>query len=416
MIPPHWLHIYNKPKVAVTAGDSLQRRLLAANYTHTINAMGWYDTAQCNVAVSKDEAEHIFAEYVGNRVSVFVDNPIVPIWEGFISRVTIESNGLVNTISLEEMANKVQVLFTTTAATPNDRVMTAVDDLASQAIYGVKMTTIDIGNVYTDGVTAPNLASVIRDKFLSTNAYPLITKAGGGAQELTVTIEMQGFYHTLKWDQQQVTDTGTDTAFGIYYRYLRNDTGAPPRYTTYNGSRFSGNGNGLWFDDLNPILSFDFNSSFRYPRTKKLGESIWDFVSKMTEAGDGVDDFIFGISPTDPNLGYRTSYYRKANTNVEYVTKMYGDTRIRTINGSLVMPWDMRPDCKILIADALIGWNKPGGDPREAYIRGVSYDAEARTVTWTTGDKYTLRDVFRLNELAKQTSKDFGAPPRTSTS
>lgn len=416
MVMPHWLHIYNKPKLAVTNGDGLRRRLLARNYRHSINCMGWFDAATCSVDVSSSDAEEIFAEYVGNRVAIFVDNPVVPVWEGIINRVTIEYNKVALTASIDEMANKVQALYTTTAGSPNDQMTVTVDDLASQAIYGVKMATLDLGNTYAAATATPNIATIIRDRYLATNAYPLISKAGSAQRELKVTIEMQGFYHTLKWDQQQVTDTGTATPSGMISRYLYYLPDNPPRFTTLNGSAYSGNGNGLFFNDAALYNFTTFNDVFTYPRTKRLGESIWDFLVKITEAGDGTQGFILGINPTDPNTGYRIAYYLPENQTVEYITWMYGDNRIYTTAGNLVMPWDVRPDRKIRIADALIGWNKPGGDPREAYIRSVSYDAEQGRVTWTSADNITLQGVFNLNKLTQKTGSSFPKNDRKSYS
>jgi len=408
MLREHWLHIYEKPKLAVTKGDRLFRRELAFNYQHKISAMGWYDTATCNVDVTKADAEEIYQTYVGNRVAVYVDNPLVPVWEGFISRVTIEVNGYAYTRSLENMANKVQVLYTTTAASPNDTMTAVADDLDSQAIYGVKMATYDLGNTYATAVANPNIATRLRDRYLATNSMPLRSVAPSSQRNLRVTIEMQGFYHTLKWDQQQITDTTSDTAFNIYKRMMV--SGSAPRWITLNGSPYPGNGNGVFFNDVATPLSFDFNGSFSYPRTKRLGESYWDFLVKVTEAGNGVVDYIFGITPTDPNLGYRTSYYRQANTNVEYITNAYGDGRIYTTAGQLVNGWDVRPDRSIRINDILVGYDIDGAN--EAYIKSITYNAEQGNVTWTTEDNITLEGVFQLDKITKKTSSNFGANAR----
>jgi hypothetical protein len=71
-IPLHAVHIYQKPKV----GNGFLRRLQAFNYQHSINAIGGFDTASCDVALrSVDEAQQFLDQYIGNRVAIYVDNP-----------------------------------------------------------------------------------------------------------------------------------------------------------------------------------------------------------------------------------------------------------------------------------------------------------------------------------------------------
>lgn len=71
-IPTHTLHLYQKPKL----GNGFIRRYPALQYTHKISAMGGFDTASCNIRLTVPEAEMALADWIGNRVAIFVDNPV----------------------------------------------------------------------------------------------------------------------------------------------------------------------------------------------------------------------------------------------------------------------------------------------------------------------------------------------------
>jgi hypothetical protein len=136
----HYLHVYQRPK----QGTSFLRRYLAYNYQHTITNRGGFDTASCDIAVqSENEGQKYLNQYLGCFVAIYVDNPAVPDLGRFINRITFNSGGASYTISLDEMANRVSVVYT--GATNVAAETTVVNNTISQAIYGIKQDQIELG-------------------------------------------------------------------------------------------------------------------------------------------------------------------------------------------------------------------------------------------------------------------------------
>jgi hypothetical protein len=118
---PHTLSLYQKPAL----GNDFLRRLPVYNYRHTIAAVGGFDTASCDIAIrSREEGQQFLDQYIGNRVAFYVDNPVEPIWEGFINRMTFDAGGVQYTISLDEMTNRVTVTYTDVAASATNAQIT----------------------------------------------------------------------------------------------------------------------------------------------------------------------------------------------------------------------------------------------------------------------------------------------------
>ena len=388
---PHWLYIYEKPAL-VNGGkpDVLYKTFRAYQYKHKISAFGGFDSANCEIDVDMTEAQDIANRYIGNRVAVFVDNPILPVWEGYIESVQFENGNIVLTRSIAEMYNYVIVQYNDTTLSPPEQQTTAVSNADSIAIYGTKGATFTMGELYDNGTA---IANELRDKVLSQQAFPLTTTTNSGGGGYRVTINMKGFYHTLDWEVKEVTST----------LFSRVDVVVEAATVT---SLYNENVD-VFFD--NTGMFFDTNNAFSKERQKRLGETSLKFIRQMVECGDGTNDWVWGISPTDTNLGYRYGYYRQANTDVRYHTNMYRDNRLYTPAGRLVDAWDVRPDCSIFIDD-LEGWRDKNTDPRTVYIERIEYDAEAaKPITWISKQDNTLEGYFQFYKSAKTTGSRFGA-------
>lgn len=385
----HMLHVYEKP----AQGEEYVSRFLALNYRHKISAMGGFDTASCDVGVDRSEAEFVFGNLVGNRVAVYADNPVVPIWEGLISRVTIVASGAERTRSLEDMANRVVVQFTGGAL--NMTQTGEVTNTASIDIYGSKMKHFDAGEMYSN---ATSFAEALRDARLTQLAYPPVSTVSGGGGDFRVSIEMIGFYQTLAWDTFEVIDTGTVS--NAPAEILLDGTGDDYSYNY-----------GIFYSDSDS--SRIASTAWSINNSRQLGESSWDLLLRIAEAGDNGDRRIVGISETNPNTSSRIAYYEDANETVEYTTYAYGDGRIYNLFGQEINPWDVRPNRSIRLNDILIGQPDGAGDAKTAYITSVEYDAENGTVSWITDDNITLEGVFNLEKGSKATNERFGATQRS---
>lgn len=391
MMIEHTLNIYQKPKL----GSKFIRRLHLINYRHRISAQGWFDTATADIAMRDfQEAQEFCLNFIGNRVAVFVDDPVTPAWEGFINRITANNGSVGFTISLDEMGNRITVKYTdgTTATTPVPAVTSAVDNLTSQALYGIKQSEMEFG--YSKFAAAGAIGA-LRDSLLVNRAFPQSSvKEGNG---FLMHLEMLGFYHTLGWE------TYTSIA-----------TGAAPNISTFiTGTILPNIDNGSTFFDKTDTSEIA-TSAITFSAQQRNGATLWDLLQKLAEIGDGADGFIVGITPTNWNTGKRHLYYRKINKAIRYHVNMSERLRVRTQNRQVVAPWRVSPDNGARIDDWQVFYNLPGDDPRFTYIYGVDYDGNTQSVIYNGQDDRRIQGIFDLGRAFQRFGRGFGARMRVS--
>lgn len=382
----HTLNLCEKPAL----GTDFISRYPVYNYRHSINAIGGFDTASCDIAVrSRDEGQQFLDQYLGNRVAFYVDNPVEPIWEGYINRMSFNAGGVEYTISLDEMANRVVVSYTdpsVSATTP--QTATVADNTTSQGIYGIKVDTLDLGVHLGTSTIIANL----RNAVLAQRAYPKTSIAQGQGSGL-LHIEMLGFYHTLEWERYGNT-AATNVTLSNYLIAI-----------------LGANINGTDFFDSSDTSGITTNA-ITILQNSIRGETSWDRMRMACEAGDGTNYYVIGITPTNFQTGTRTFYYRVFNDAIAYTARQADGLRIRNLYGQLVDPWRVRPDAGIRISDALIGWNGVGDNPTETYMMAVDYDANAQKATFRGDDDITAEGVFNFRHYNKAFNKRFGANRR----
>lgn len=382
---PHTIHIYQKPAIG---NDFLSRRLVY-NYRHSINAIGGFDTASCDIAVrSRDEGQQFLDQYIGNRVAFYVDNPVEPIWEGVINRMTFDAGGVQFSISLDQMANRLTSHYAATLGSTTTTQSTSNNDTNSQAVYGIKEDMLDLGLM-----NAGTGATLMQQTALVQRAWPKtsMTQINGGGGLLH--IECLGFYHTLKWEN-----------------YRLNATASVQLTAKVNQVR-SGLANGATFFDNTDTSAIDSNTN-SIDTAAIRGETAWDMFMKIREIGDTTNYWTIGITPTDFQTGSRKLYYRTFNSAIEYTARLSDGMRIRNLYGQLINPWIVRPDRGIRISDMLIGWDGIGDNPTETYILKIDYDANAQTAIFSGDDDLTAEGVFNLKQYNKAAGKRFGAVRR----
>jgi hypothetical protein len=392
-LPPHWLHIYQKP----AQGNAFVKRYSALNYEHKINVLGWFDTASCELSVTQAEAELIYENYVGNRVAVYVDNPSEPIWEGYIPTIIYTAGGLEFRRTMDSMANSVYLNHAKNVAGVTTTVISAAADVtASQNIYGIKEVGVK-GRAHRTGSTADSI-DLLRNRKVNEVAYPQVsvTKKSGGNNY--IKMEMRGLWDTLGWESvQQNRAYDVTPSISMEVRYLPG---------MLNGNTFFDNTD---FTELDtPGVNVQTSQDLR------TGETGRDYLEQIAELGDGVDLWIVGMTPTRAT-GLRRLYYRKANKTVEYTALTRDGLRIRNKSGALVRPWAVTPDKTIRISDILVGWNAIGSDPRETYIKAISYKQNSNTVTWVGEDDVTMEGILGLFRRQKDFRAVFGQPVGTAT-
>lgn len=354
-IPQHSLNLYRKPRQS--SGQVLQflNRYSIYNYRHTISANGWFDTASCDIRIrSKTEAETFFENFVGNRISIIVDNPLEPIFEGLINRITLVEGGVTYTASLDEMANSVVITSTVSAVAVS--VQTAVvQNLTSQGVYGVKQMSLDFGFQWAGTGGQP---TALGDAILASRAYPQSSMDVSGGNDFRLSVEIIGIYQTMKWQ--------------LFF----SSSGTAQTYNAFVLARLSALGNGTTFFDNTDTTQVTANTASRATGDSP-GKTVWDTLDTLAQAGDGAGTpWVVGVTPTNPTTGTRRLYYRAANSTIEYSARITDNLRVRNIYGKVVHPWLVRPDRSIQITDALIGFTPQADDPRITYINTVEYDAE----------------------------------------
>lgn len=382
---PHTVNIYQKPRL----GNAFFVRHPTYNYTHEINALGGFDNASFDIALSSvDEMQQFLDQYIGNRVAIYADNPVEPIWEGFINRMTFDNGGSQHTISLDEMYNRVTITYTAPDSSATNAVITADgNNTDSQAIYGIKQGNLDYG-YFRAGAGTANL----RDTVLAQRGWPKSSITRGQGSGL-LHIDCLGFFHTLEWGVYTNTAT-TNVQLGVMVNAVR--------AAVANGT--------IFFDNTDAAEVSANTNTINQEHIKR--ESSWDTLKRFAEVGDGANYWIVGITPTDFRLGTRRMYYRVFNPTIEYTARQSDGLRIRNIYGQIVPPWTVRPDAGIRVSDMLIGWDGLGDNPTETYIQAITYDANQQTVDYRGDDDTTSEGAFQVARYGKPIGRRFGAVRR----
>lgn len=382
-IPTHYVHVYQRPK----QGTAFLARHEAFNYQHTITNNGWFDTMGCDISIrSKAAINQIIDAYIGAFVAVYVDDPNAPIWEGLISRITYNAGNVSYTISLDEMANKVSIVYTGAANAGAET--TPVSNTASQAVFGIKQTQLDFGPDTSAGTQKSNLQNMI----LGQKAWPLSSITQQQGDPSLIHLECVGIYQTIGWEQYfsvlTTTSTAANTVITTYLGLLANTT--------------------TFFD--NADTSFISANTMTCPNQQR-SKSIWDRILEVAAAGDGSSYWLVGITPTNPNTLKRSLYYRIANYSTEYTAFQSDGLIMRNAYGKPVSPWRVVPDRVIRVNDANIAFDGTYlTDVALTYIKSVSYDANSQKVQWFGDDDTRGRAAFKLAQVFKPTSSPFGAP------
>lgn len=414
----HTLSIFKKPKQAISGNydsavvnDTTLACFEVFNYKHSWAWQGGCDSATCELQVTPQEAMTIFESFLGNRVQAHVDNPLSPIWEGYINRIDLELNGSKMSLSLDNMMNRVSVSYFNSSGSPDNKITTEVTNDDSISVYGSKSGAVDIGVEY---YASDNRHHITRDKYLARLAYPEFTIApSSNATVFTLKLSMKGFYHTIGWDTFEVASAGVYDVGNTVFYYLWY-AGLGTSVAGFNSSQTSGNGYGVFFNTDDYQQTWFGNASYNTTFEKRAGQSHLDFIKQHVDAGDGVNDWVFGVTTTDPNLGYRRVYYRQANTDTKYYTTLYGDRRIYSLTGELLSPWDIRPDASISIRDMPTLSLRLNNDISTPYITRVEYDAETGVVTWASKDDVTLTGAYQLGKVNRSEGSPFGHLSRRS--
>ena len=119
-------------------------------------------------------------------------------WWGFVNEVTIKFPGMTVGVSLEGMANRMQVIYTFEGATGTVSQRTAwASDATSVAVYG----TIEL--IASQSHSDIDRAEAARATLIAQHKYPLpkveFSRASGKTEAATATISCLGWWHSLRF-------------------------------------------------------------------------------------------------------------------------------------------------------------------------------------------------------------------------
>lgn len=332
--------------------DSLGDKLDSGTYSHTISALGGYDSALIKIVDQQVNLEDWLANGLMRHIEVY--NPsLVKIWEGFVNQIDIVLGGLsVTRGPLLQVSNNVALTYSTVDTTVSPpaigmRATTAFSaDASSQALYGVLESVLSAG-----GVSATE-ATTVRDVFLNENKNPQTSQrlnVGGGG--ITLSLQCLGYSHLFK-------------------KYVYNQTASTG---TVNLS-----------DALAAIIAADPNSIFSTSTSKITANTLqvkqylndnaaaWPLIQGLVARGDSSDNrYIFGI------YNGRVPEYGAIPTDFEYQQRLSDPAqRIETPQGIEVRPWDIRAGKWLFVPDFLIGQVQQSDlrlDPRMIFIESLTY-------------------------------------------
>lgn len=401
-INTHLVQIFQRPR----QGSAFIAQHIATGYRHSIIAKGGFDTASWSLQLNTSGAEIAFSQYIGCVVRVYVDNPNEPIWEGFINRVTWRVGGLVLTRSFDAMMNRVTVTFynADSAATNKTEQTSVVDNAQSQAIFGIKEGSLDAGVHHSNANKTHK--EIMRDTRRSVASWPQISVATADGGDGIIEFEAKGLqYFAWDWQNYKNTDTTLDNASFLFGNVTCN---APSPYLPANAP---------YVYDVSAAIGIKIsaNASFQMSRKSESGGTYLQFLQSIVEAGDGTNEWVFGIETPDVNTGKRQVYYRRANTAIQYNASALADSgRLRDLSGRIIPGYLVRPDAGVRINDILTGWDGLGDDPRTGYLERIEYDGESGSVSWSTGDGTDLEDAMQRTQRIKPyaANNPFAAPPR----
>ncbi len=168
-------------------------------YTHTISAVGGFDTANFTLKGTKGFLDDWFDDGLARRIEVI--NPEgIQIWEGYIGRMRYVVGTLVKTKTIDNLYNRIVMhyapldfsVFPPIAGSP---INLTFDDIASQQDFGVKALVLSGGERVTNTVFDWS-RTVLKDRKDIQIGETVNTAS---SDSLSIEVECRGYWHTLKW-------------------------------------------------------------------------------------------------------------------------------------------------------------------------------------------------------------------------
>lgn len=345
-----------------------------AQYSHSMNAVGGFDSASISLSGTPQEIEEWLAYGLGRHIRI-VDQANEPVWEGFVDEISSSMGDLQTSLGpLTALANRVSVSYsrinTTYLPPTNEGQFETViaENLDSQDKYGIWEKVVSGGSI-----TAAD-ADYIRDAFLAERAWPdrntALASQGGGAS--TIVLDCRGYFDWLSaYVYSQVVASGTVSV----YTFLTSVLAATP--------------NAVFSSRLDHIE----DNAMLCPAYENNNQFADSLIKKLLAYGD-----VNGNRMTFGYYGDRVPYYALAPTTVAYQRRVQSnDSDVYRFGGERLWPWRVRPAQWVFLNDYLVGREinlaALAQDPRCLFIESLQFTAPY-TLSLTGGKLSTLDQIL----------------------
>lgn len=289
-------------------------------------------------------------------------------WEGLLMTVEGQFGDERHSRSLEDMANRWDVKYTTANGVPLSA--GTAGNTASQALYGVKdaVTTIN-----TATATA---AQQLRAQLLAVHSWPVRSSSSqlqvnSGAAQMTITLTFAGWYTTLDWVFTSRTDSTTEVTTLQVAALIGASSpgiGATNAFLSTSTARITASG-------ISDTRTIDAGTTYR--------AKIEQLLAQGNAGGQGLTWGVY------EGRTFVVDLWAGATPNqLDYVRWLSG--YLTTPGGGIVDPWNVRPNRMCQVADM-----------NDATARSAEQDAGGRF--------YVSRVTFRLDASGPSISLEPGA-------
>lgn len=304
------------------------------NYDHSILAVGGFWDAKVTLHIPLLEVDKWLQNGLGRSLTV-KGKAATTVWEGIVNQITVSLGGYrVSVGPYLEINNSIRLVYTSNLTLGSDTVSlrtvtTALDDIVSQAKYGILQGVYSAGNLESGSVTP--LQQSLLNRYASPPQSEDLTLPGDVLKTmLDVDIECIGFIHLLQ-----------------KYQYAEAAVGADDLSTVLEAV-IDANPNALFLKSIT-------SNTLQVPTYSADDTEAWSLIKKLVLLGDSsYNRYLFGVYED------RRIVYAPVTDEVFYIRPLReGASTIQDARGSLVSPWRIRPGKYIQIADYVPG--KPLG-------------------------------------------------------
>jgi len=323
------------------------------SYSHTIQAVGGYWSAQFKINTDQLTLEKWVTEGLGRHIEV-TDNAAVIIWEGFVNKISASLGPLdFVTGPMMNVDNDVTLSYTTLDTTGVAPVFGApktlqVTNTASIAKYGQWPAVVSGGDI-SDARAADQIGS-----YLAENAWPTNSKSVnmGNAANPQVSVECLGYIHLYE-KMPYTAAAGVDVNLSDKIIAVLNA-------------------------QLNDITDTDFNyiasNVLQVPPIEGKQNSGWQVIKNLLSFGDAAfNRYLFGM------YANQMPVYAAAPLTLEYQQQLSDpEQKVVALGGGRVLPWHILPGKWLVFSDFLVGETEPADlrqDPRAMFIESLTYTA-----------------------------------------